>query len=138
MKGVYKFKLPWFYFLLNWRWGTPRSVIVSMGDRIYTLAPLREDLLVHEREHLAAQKYSFFFAHLWWMAYLLLPNFRFNEELDAYRAQWKWVDKNVRGSDRSKLLAEMAMNLAGPYYGRLTTFEEARQLIITPKLHDCD
>lgn len=133
-KGEYRFKLPWFYFLLKWRWNTPTSVIVSMGDRIYTLAPLRQDLLVHEREHLAAQKKSFLFAHLWWMAYMAMPNFRFNEELGAYRAQWKWVDANVRGADRSKLLTEMANNLAGPYYGGLTTFEDARQLIIAPKL----
>ncbi len=54
---------------------------------------LRKDLVVHESVHLERQKEIG--VEIWWDHYLNEEQFRFREEVLAYRAQYQWIIKNT-------------------------------------------
>ncbi len=56
---------------------------------------LDEDIAVHECIHLGRQKEMG--VEVWWEKYLTDDKFRLNEELLAYRAQYRFIQKNWPG-----------------------------------------
>lgn len=54
---------------------------------------LSPDLIVHETTHLERQKEIG--VDVWWNEYVNSEQFRFKEELLAYRAQYKWVVRHT-------------------------------------------
>jgi len=72
--------------------------IVTYGDTIYNPYNVHIDpaLEFHEQTH--AQRQGFTPQH-WWANYLISPEFRFQEELIAYRAQYQYAKAHYNRKD---------------------------------------
>lgn len=109
-----------------------KTTIFTYGDTIYNPANLNitPDLIVHESVHEIQQK-GILGPPRWWKKYLHNQQFRFEQELEAYRAQYAYYRGVVK--DRNRLvthLRQLAVALTGPMYGNLPVgLFEAMRLI---------
>ena len=106
------------------------GVIFTYGDVISTSGgKMTEDLLAHESHHTVQQR-EFGGADKWWREYLDNPQFRYEQELECYRKQYKWLKENEpNGMLRSQFLSHYAKSLSGEMYGKVCTYEEAKERI---------
>lgn len=96
-------------------------IYVPNGDR------LSKPLIAHEEVHLRQQCDD---PEMWWERYLADPEFRFQEELEAHRAEWATARRIIRDRNRSaRILTAIARRLASPLYGSLVSFREAKAAI---------
>lgn len=89
--------------------------------------PLDPSLIAHESVHTIQQGEK---PKEWWDKFFKDKNFRLDQELQAYRVQYKTLKQLV--SDRNelaKVLASLAADLSGPQYGNLCSFGDACKLI---------
>lgn len=83
-------------------------------------------LVIHEHVHFKQQK-EIGGAEKWWERYMEDPEFRLEQELEAYRAQYH----SLRSRGERRILAhKFASDLASPMYGSLLSKKEALALII--------
>lgn len=108
--------------------GNPR-VIFTYGDTLYVPngAEIPPDLMAHEETHTVQQLKMGVAA--WWDKYLVDDQFRLNQEVEAYRAQYKYAQENMNRHGRRALLNRIASDLSGVMYGNLCSFEQAVGLI---------
>jgi len=105
------------------------KAIFCYGEVIYNpfKANVTPDLVEHESTHSKQQGKT---PELWWEEYLYNPTFRLEQETEAYRAQYKFVKKNVKDREAvSWFLNEVSRSLSSILYGNLVSFAEARKLI---------
>lgn len=114
-------------------------VIFTYGDTIY--APggehgVTEDLAVHEEVHQRQQEnYGLIFKKklgpwLWWNRYLKDSKFRLDQELRAYRKQYRFLKSCISNRDHLHgQLLRLADDLSAPIYGGLVTKIQAIELI---------
>jgi len=124
-------KKPLIFWILKWKysvkWGT---LVIAWGNTIYSGENFSDDLYVHEITHLTRQRYSKLRGLIWWWKYLKNPQFRMNEELEAYRNQWKFIKKTVQDRNkRSVLLEHIVASFSGKMYGNIITPYHARRMI---------
>lgn len=95
-----------------------RGIIFTYGDTIYNPSKIDipPDLMVHEEVHMRQQKND---PDKWWNQYLSDPDFRFKQELEAYRAQYKFAKEFYGRKQLRSLLDHIANTLSGPIYGNL-------------------
>ena len=65
----------------------------------------------------------------WWDKYLDDPQFRLEQEIEAYQNQYQYAKEHYPRNKRKFTLKETAKALSGKMYGNLVTFEEAKDLI---------
>jgi hypothetical protein len=100
---------------------TPGSYTVfTYGDTLYNphAHDLPEHILRHEETHARQQLQP----ALWWERYVNEPSFRYEQELEAYRAQYAFIKTEVH--DRNKLYDiayRLASELSGPMYGNIVS-----------------
>lgn len=109
----------------------PRTIF-TYGDTIYNPFKLHlpEDLIEHEKVHMAQHNHNDADAAIWWGKYLRDPKFRFEQEAEAYKRQWQ-VFQRLQ-SDRNaqtRFLEAIVGFLSGPVYANCATPEEARAAI---------
>jgi hypothetical protein len=104
------------------------TVAVAFGRITYANIEIPEDYQVHESIHLRQHCYSYFVAVFWWILYLFSKRFRYSQELEAFREQYKWIIVN-QPFWRRKKLDEYAHQLSSSLYGSMVSFEEARERI---------
>ena len=112
------------------KWGVDfkDGVVFTYGTDIYSQYPLPDDLIVHEKTHVRQQLEMG--KEKWWKKYFEDDKFRFNEELEAYRNQYKYFQNNIKDKNRlSESLQSLSGFLCGSMYGNLASFSEARKLI---------
>lgn len=105
-----------------------KNVIFTYGDTVHSKRDLPDDLIVHEAVHVRQQ--TAMGPEAWWDKYLVDPAFRLSQEVEAYSAQVKWIDTNVR--DRNKrffVKRHIYQMLASSMYGNLVTPSEAKALV---------
>lgn len=105
--------------------------IYAWGDKIYNPSKthVTKDLVAHELVH-ARQQELLGGPEIWWRRYLDKPEFRLSQEAEAYGRQYQYLcSQNPNRNFQFQVLEAMALLLAGPMYGRLTTVEYAMQLI---------
>lgn len=98
------------------------QTIFTVGNTIHSAKGISADVLEHELTHVAQQQDP----EAWWEKYLADPTFRYEQELEAYRAQYRWIVQNA--PDRNivaKHLVFYAKALSGPMYGNLVNFSDA-------------
>lgn len=103
--------------------------VFTYGDTIYNPheCALPEHLLVHERVHAYQQGIK---PKEWWKKYLQDPEFRFEQELEAYQAQYKFAAKQTKDRNNlAKFLDQLAEDLSGPMYGNLVMKTIAKNMI---------
>lgn len=114
---------------LRARFDPPAGTIFAYGDTIYS--PRRTDLpahlVVHESVHFGQQR-AVGGPEAWWRRYIDDPEFRLEQELEAYRAQYASVSHLARPL-RRELLAHICRSLAGRMYGGIVTKDQARALV---------
>lgn len=109
----------------------PMQLVVTYGDTIYLCQPhmkMYPDLLAHEGTHVRQQ--TNMGAGAWWNRYYTENEFRFEQEIEAFRAQYLCRMKEVK--DRNKLaqfLSERARCLSSPMYGSMVKYADAMKLI---------
>jgi hypothetical protein len=112
------------------RFNPPAGTVFAYGDTIYApylRNPLPQHLIVHESTHFAQQRAAGS-PEAWWRRYIDDPQFRLEQELEAYRAQYAAVAALSR-PERRELLAHICRSLASRMYGGIVTKEQARALV---------
>lgn len=109
-----------------------KITLLTYGDAIYVPfdGALTPDLRIHELNHCRQQGFNQADASNWWEKYLNEPEFRYSQELEAYREQYKFLKQHIK--DRNKLFKELhrlAVDLSGPAYGKIVNYMVAIQEI---------
>lgn len=106
------------------------NVIFTYGDELFV--PMGEGtkldapLLKHEETHSRQQKEMGI--QYWWDNFIFDPKFRLEQELEAYRAQYKAMG-SFTPEARAGYLTHIAKDLSSAIYGNVITFEQAVQVI---------
>jgi hypothetical protein len=112
--------------------------IFTYGGTIYNPSgvELTDDLIAHESVHEKQQSaMGFFGPSRWWDKFIADPKFRFEQELEAYRAQYQVAKKAISSRERlSSYLFTIARELASPTYGNMNlNVPEVTRLIANEK-----
>ncbi len=110
-----------------------KRVVFTFGKFIYNPGGgnIPYHLIAHELVHEKQQSKGLFMTpERWWKKYLKDKRFRFTQEIEAYRTQYKLVKKISNNREEvNRLLARFAMDLSSPIYGSIVTTTEAIDLI---------
>lgn len=103
--------------------------VFTYGEVIYNPHGnyLDEPLLAHERVHSLQQSDG---PLAWWERYFVDASFRFDQEIEAYREQYRVAKRTIK--DRNALnhyVRRLAQDLSSPMYGNIVSFTEALRLI---------
>lgn len=106
------------------------SVVFTYGETLYvpggTKVSLDKPLMKHEETHVRQQRAMG--VEAWWERFLIDPEFRFEQELEAYREQYRSMAALPLGM-RVAYLTHISKALAGEIYGNLMTWPEALEAI---------
>lgn len=110
------------------------GVLFCYGDTIYNPhdVEVRRSIVAHECTHMLQQRNIKGGVEEWWKLYLDSREFRFQQELDAHRIEYR--DFLAQGANRHQRRAEfkiVAQKLASPLYGNLVTVSTAEKYILT-------
>src|SRR5690242_10724137 len=109
----------------NWKKGT----IFTVGNIIHCKFTLSKAKFAHEYTHVEQQ--TKMGVELWWDKYFNYTDFRLEQEVEAYRNEAKWIKVNIKNfKERDKMLDQICRDLSSPLYGNITSFEEAKELIL--------
>ena len=113
------------------RFPITKDTIFVYKDTIYTDKKEEEfyyDVVHHEIRHLHQQKEHG--ADNWINRYINEPEFRLEQEVDAYRYQLKKVLKTTNDKgEYLNILTECITNLSSPLYGNIISYAEAERLL---------
>ena len=105
------------------------NVVFTYGDTIYNPNNgfIDEFVLAHEEVHRLQQGDN---PKAWWDKYYVDPKFRLEQELQAYRVQYRVVKAMIPERNQvAQRLFKMAHDLSSEIYGRAVTLTEALKLI---------
>lgn len=108
-----------------------RGICIVWGDTCHSINDVRPDLWAHEEVHCEQQR--FMGPDIWWETYITNSEFRLNQEVEAYRAQIKYLrdhSDEMSRDVRRFAIDSMCKNLAGPMYGYIVTYKKAKELIV--------
>ncbi len=102
-----------------------KTTIFAYKGKIYNPSgvDIPADILVHEEVHLKRQEGA---EDDWYDKYLTDKEFRLNEEILAFREQYKFYCEMVRDRNlRARYLHSLAKNLSSEVYGGIIKLDEA-------------
>jgi len=106
-----------------------KGTTFTVGDTIYCKINIPRDLLIHELVHVRQQTEMGW--KKWWKKYFKDVEFRYSQEIEAYRKQYQWIKNNVKDRNmQNKYLVFYARSLSGKLYGNLKTYDEALKEIV--------
>lgn len=102
--------------------------IFCYGDTIYNPfeQEVTKDLEIHEEVHQKQQGNNI---EEWWGRYLAEPEFRLQQEIEAYGTQYAFVKQITHGELREWLKEKMAQALSGEMYGSIISYQKAESAI---------
>lgn len=104
------------------------GVIIAYGMSVFCKYDLPPQKVIHELVHCKRQEAMG--KELWWDLYLAKDSFRLEEEVLAYKAEYKFFCENVRDrNQRFEYLYELAQNLSSKQYDLKITGDEALRII---------
>lgn len=106
-----------------------RPAVFTWGDILYNPKGGQVDkhLLAHEQTHAVQQGAD---PQAWWDRYIADPEFRVQQEVEAYGAQYRFVCAMVSNDKvRKDFLFQIASGLSGPVYGSMLTHAQAESRI---------
>ena len=113
------------------------GTVFTYGDTLYNPfgADLSKDLIAHEEQHAKQQSHDETCAKLWWRRYIDDVDFRIEQELEAYGAQYQCTCRILKDRNkRAKKLWELATIFSGPMYGNVIDHAAAMSRIRTVSL----
>lgn len=98
------------------------------GDTLYNPSgrDIPEDVMIHEEVHRRQQGE---YPEVWWTRYAHDREFRLDQELEAYAAQYQWIRRSYPYSALVDAMFEFADNLSSPLYRLDLSFGEAEALL---------
>lgn len=107
----------------------PKTVVFTYGDTIYNPnnGLIGTDLMIHEGTHEIQQSLD---PKKWWDRYLIDPQFRVDQEIEAYHNQYKYLKDMIK--DRNQLfrhLHRLASDFSSPIYGGCISYQQAVERI---------
>ncbi len=110
-------------------WGVDWSnVVFTYGDIIYARVDPTPDLMEHEKIHSRQQLRMG--KDKWWERFFVDKLFRYNQEVEAYKAQYRWCVSNIPDRNRrARYLHYFAKSLSGSMYGNMCTHGDAMRVI---------
>lgn len=111
-----------------------QGVLFCWGDTIYNPqgVTLYEPVLAHEEVHCRQQGKN---PEVWWHRYIIDPQFRFEQELEAHQREYEVASLRLTRNQRRQVLRGLAHRLSGALYGKMVTKDEASRLISHPGTH---
>ncbi len=109
--------------------GNVSGMVFCYGDTIYSpdAGELPPDVIAHEKVHMEQQGED---PLGWWDKFFTDPAFRLAQELEGFRAQYDYCVKHQPDRNaRARSLHFLATNLSSAAYGRMISFNEAREKI---------
>lgn len=105
-----------------------KNVVFAYGDTIYSPngGDIAEHLIVHESVHSKQQGTD---PVGWWDRYLIDPEFRIEQEVQAYASQYVYVKRLYKTSVSDIFLDDIARDLSSEIYGNIIDFDKARSRI---------
>jgi hypothetical protein len=105
------------------------GIVFTYGDNLYNPENgfIPDHLMTHEETHQIQQNKMG--ADKWWSQYLVDPEFRLQQELEAYQAQYEVLVTDYDRAYRREALNQISKDLASNIYGHIVTKEEAKILI---------
>ena len=106
--------------------------IFTWNDTIYNPsgAKLPQWLIAHESVHMQQQAED---PESWWTRYLVDPQWRFEQELEAHRAEFNVYCISpgalMNRNKKRAFLKALARRLSSPIYGRCATYQQCRMAI---------
>lgn len=98
----------------------------TYGDTIYNPYGFEIDLPLQAHEETHMHRQNEIGVDEWWRRYLDDPKFRADEEVKAYRVQYRKLRRLTSDRDELKgFLRFVATQLSGSMYGGCVTYEEA-------------
>lgn len=106
------------------------GIVFAYESKIYAPdgSDLPYDIHVHERVHFDQHEKAGG-SDVWWDRYLSDVEFRLDQEVEAYRAQLAWIDKNLGRTSRRHHRDHICRTLSAPMYGNLVTKKQAARLL---------
>lgn len=113
---------------------TPNAIF-CYGDTVYVANGQAIPRWLADHEAVHAQQQSIVGLDKWWDLYIDDPRFRFSQEIDAHRTEWRsWMVATGgtwrNRADRRRYMRICAGRLSGSLYGSLASFDEAKRLIL--------
>lgn len=108
----------------------PKRVVVTYGENIHHPGEgqMDEHLILHESIHGVQQRKMG--VKKWWARYFVDPNFRVQEEAQAYQAQYvSYCNQEPDRNRRALFLHQLVQDFSGAGYGNCIGSVEARKLI---------
>lgn len=104
------------------------DVVFSYGEYIYNPAgnPLPTHLEVHENVHQRQQEGR---VKEWWNIYLTSPQFRLEQELEAYSVEYRYIQSTENNKTAKAFLDYASSMLSSPIYGNIINFYQAHTAI---------
>ena len=90
------------------------TLIVVWGDTIYSRYEIPDHILVHEKVHVKQQRNKLR-GLWWWMGYVFDSEFRYEQELEAYKAQYRFARKIIPREKLHEYTLKLATNLKEMY-----------------------
>lgn len=103
------------------------SICYTYGELCYSPIELTRDLIVHESVHTEQQGDN---PDAWWSRYGEDKEFRYSQELEAYRAQYKYILSNSSRAVAFDHAKRFAKDMSSPMYGDMCTYNKALQDIL--------
>ena len=101
--------------------------VFTYGNVLYNPNKLeiQEHLIIHEKVHSNQQIKP----KEWWDKYLKDKDFRLDQELEAYIAQFAFIKRVVKESISKQALDRISSDLASEMYGNIISFQDAQTKI---------
>lgn len=100
-------------------------IAITCGDEIYYEGVIPKDLLEHELIHVRQQTEDMPKSK-WWDEYLSNPEFRYKQELEAYRRQLEFLGGIIKDRNRlHQIRVQIAQILSGDLYGNVRKYSQA-------------
>jgi len=114
-----------------------RSILpIDRSDIVFSYFPdiynpsgktIYADLMIHEEMHLAEQERMG--VDKWWHKYLHNKDFRFEQEIIAFAAQYAYGLKAYKRKVADKMLSDFALSLSDGIYGKMNTYSATETII---------
>ena len=106
-----------------------RYVVFTYGEILFNPAGvvIPPHLHIHEQTH--SKQQSIVKPEVWWDKFLEDKKFRLDQEIEAYREQYKFIKSAHNRHDRRMLLKQISQDLGSGMYGNIVKKKEAEELI---------
>lgn len=105
-----------------------KGLLIAWDGKIHSKEPAQAQKILHESVHLREQ--SRLGNEAWWRLYLENEDFRFQQELMAYREEARFIRENVDNREAAfKMIREAVHSFCSDLYGFKLDYQEGWKLI---------